>query len=175
MTGIESEPQCGARCFGGGLLRAEQHGEHGVVFGGQLQAPQLGVFDGAGPREYRAAGFGAQRLFDRPQRFARRAGGDDDEAREIDAAGGERGRVGQMRRCDPRERALLRRQCGQCRAQYAQFADACVLRQNFRQRGGRPAAAGQFSVERGETGRHAGARHAAQLIAAPDGGMGENA
>jgi hypothetical protein len=46
-------------------------------------------------------------------------------------------------------------------AQYAQFADAFVLGQDFRQRRGRPAAAGQFRIERGKAGRHAGAGNAA--------------
>ena len=161
VPGFEIEPQRRARCFSARLLRAEQHGEHWVAFGGQLQAPQLGIFNGAGPREHRAAGLRAQRLFGRPQRFARRTGGDDDDAREIDAEGGERRRVRQMRRRNPRECTFLRGQRGEGGAQYAQFADAFMLRQDFRQRRGRPAAAGQFRVERAKTGRHAGADDAA--------------
>ena len=142
----ECETQRRTRSFGARLRRTKQHGEHGAVFGGQLQAAQLRIFNRAGPGEHRAAGFGAQRLFGRPQRFARRAGGDDDDAREIDAERGERRRVRQMRRRDPCEGAFLHGQRGQCRTQYAQFADAFMLRQDFGQRRGRPAAAGQFRV-----------------------------
>ena len=74
VPGFEFEPQCRARRFKRGLRQTEQYGEHRVAFGGELQAPQFRVLDRAGPCEHRAAGFGAQRLLGRPQRFLRRAG-----------------------------------------------------------------------------------------------------
>ena len=108
-----------------------------------------------------AAGFGVQRLLGCPQGFFCRPGGDDDQAREIDAKRGKRRRVRQMRRRDPNEGAFLRRQCGERCAQYAQLADAFMPRHDFGQCRGRPAAAGQLCIERGKTGRHARAGDAA--------------
>jgi len=53
-------------------------------------------------------------------------------------------------------------------AEYAQLADAFVLRQDFGQRRRRPAAARQFGVEFGVTASHARRRHTAEFSAAPD-------
>jgi len=80
---------------------------------------------------------------------------------ELDAERGQRRRVRPVRRRDPRQHALLRGQGGQGSAQYAQLADAFMLGQDFGQRRSRPAAAGQFRIERGEAGRHARAGDAA--------------
>jgi hypothetical protein len=105
--GFEIEPQRRARRCGGCLRQAEQHREHGVAFGGKLQPSQLGIFNDARPCEHRATGFGAQRLLGRPQRFARRAGGNNDDTREINAGCRQRRRIRQMRRRNPCDGAFL--------------------------------------------------------------------
>ena len=43
VPGFEFEPQRRARRFKRGLRQTEQHGEHRVAFGGELQAPQFRI------------------------------------------------------------------------------------------------------------------------------------
>jgi hypothetical protein len=78
-----------------------------------------------------------------------------------------------VRRRDPGEPLAACRERGERRAEQAQLADAIVRGQELGEAAGRPAAAGQFRVERREAGRHARARHLSERVAAPDVGAGE--
>ena len=155
---FEAKAQRGRRRFAGDLRRPEQNGEHRIACGRKLQPPQFRILAAARPCEHRAARIRAQRLLRCPQCFARRARAHDEEPRKTDTRRSERRRVGQMWRCDPHQHPSFTRERGERRAEYAQFADAFVLRQDFSKRRGRPAAPRQFRVELRETARHARTR-----------------
>ena len=128
-----------------------------VIFSGQAStAPQT---------------VGAQRLLDCPQRLARGAGPDHDEPRQVYARSLQGRRVRQVGRRDPRQPAPARRQARERVTENAQFADSLVLRQDLGQRRGRPAAARELRVERGESRRQARRDDVPERAAAPDRGM----
>ncbi len=164
----EQEAQRRRRRFASGLRRAEEDRKARARLGGKLQPAQIRVACLARPGEHRAADAGAQGLLGRPQRFLRRAGPDDEQPLEIDARCGERRRVGEVGRCDPRETTPRAREARERRPEQAQLADPRVSGQDLGEGARRPAAAGQLGVERGKAARNARRGDAAELGAAPD-------
>jgi len=147
---------------------AENETRCSAALGRHLQAAQLGKARTVGPAQHGATGVGAQRLLGRPQRIAAIGGAHDDDARQIDAGGGERRRVRQVRRRDPGNRASRRTQMRKCRAEDAQFAYALMGGQDFGERSAGPAAARQFGVQRGKAAGDPGCAAGGGRRAAPD-------
>jgi len=164
----ERNPQRGRGGFGCRLFRSEQHCEGTASFGGELQPPQLGIFDGARPGEDCPACVRGQRLLHRPQCFLRGADPDDDELREFDSSRGKRRCVRTVGRCDPREPLARCRQAGEHGTEQEQFADAFVCGQNLGESSRRPASAGKFGVQPGKARRQARRGHAREPVAAPE-------
>ncbi len=150
------------------FARPEQQRERAAGFGGKLQPPQLDEAGRARPDEHAAASRRVECLLRRPQGVAVLGGFDDHHTGEIDAGGGERRRIRQVRRGDPGDEFPLRRKPRKGRAEQAQLADAFVLRQDFSERAAGPAAARQLGVERGKTGGNAGVAGAREFGPAPD-------
>ena len=98
---LEREPQASRRGFGRGLRRTEQGEEGAARFGGDRQASQMLITGRGEPGEQRVAAAGAQCLLRRPERVAPAGGAYQREVRQIDAGGGERRCIRQMRRREP--------------------------------------------------------------------------
>ena len=168
-SGLESEAQRRGRGLVGGLRRPEQHRDAAPALGGDLQAAELRIFHACRrPCEHGAAGIRAQALLDGPERFLRRARSHDQHTLEIDTRCGERRRIGEIGRCDPRDETLFAGESRERRAEETQLADALVRGQDFGERARRPAAARQRGIERGEARRHTRARDLGEIVAAPD-------
>jgi len=159
--------QCGRGGFAGRFLRPEQHREGTACFSGELQPPQLGIFDRSRPCQHRTAGARGQRLLDGPQCFPLAFRPDDDHLRRIDTGSGKRRCVRAMEGSDPCEPLARRRQTGERGTEQAQFADAFVCGQNLGEFSRRPASAGKLGVQPGKARRQARRGHAREFAAAP--------
>ena len=164
----ERNPQRGRGGFGCRLFRSEQHCEGTASFSGELQPPQLGIFDGARPGEDCPACVRGQRLLHGPQCFLRGAGPDDDEPRKFDSGSGKRRCIRAVGGGDPHEPLARCRQAGKHGTEQAQFADAFVCGQNLGESSRRPASAGKFGVQPGKARRQARRGHAREPVAAPE-------
>ena len=105
---LERQAQAGGRGFMDGLARPPERDEGGAHLGSDREAPQLLVARARQPGKQRVAAGGAQRLLGGPQGIAPARGPDHDKLREVDPCGGQRRRVGQVRRRKP-DHALARR------------------------------------------------------------------
>ena len=168
VGGAEQEAQRRRRRLASGLRRAEQDGKTRTRLGGKLQPAEVRIARFAWPGKHCAADAGAQRLLGGPQCLLRRAGPDDEQPREIDARCGERWRVGEVGRRDPRQATPCACEARERRPEQTQLADPLVPRQDLGERACRPTAAGQLGVERGEAAGNARHGDAAELGAAPD-------
>lgn len=120
-----------------------------------MQPPQGVVAQVRLPEDEDATGSGAQHLLGCPQGVGRALGGDPEQLLRRDAPVGQRQRLWGVRwrqQCDRASAAG-----GQGGAEQAQFTDPGLALEQFCQAANRPAAAGQFAVQRGMSGRH-GAR-----------------
>ena len=167
----ERHAQCCGRVFARSHGRAEQHGKAAAVFGGELQAPQLGELRQARPDEHAAAGSRGQGLLCRPEGIAVLGRFDDEHAREFYAGSGKRRRIGQVGWGDPGDGFPFGGESRQSRAEEAQFAYAGALRQDFGERAAGPAAPGEFCIQDGKSGGQPGVRGESEMAAAPDAWM----
>jgi len=166
--GLERNAQAGGRRLALGFAGAEQGDEHAARLGGARQPLQLAVAGVMNPRQQCAAASRAQHLLRGPERVAPARRAHHGKICKVDARGGERGRIRQVRRRQP-DHALARRgQRGERRHQDLQLADSFTGAENLGQRPARPAASGKLTVERAVSGRHdLGRTH--ERRAAPDG------
>ena len=145
--GLEGEPQCGGRgfaCRGGG----PENGDEGMArLGRDREAAQFLVARMAQPRDERVARPGAQHLLRRPERIEAAGRAHDGELREIDAGGGERRRIRQVRRGEPHDALALLRQRGERRQDDLQLAYTLCVAQDLGERPARPPAARQLRIE----------------------------
>ena len=165
---LERQAQAGGRGFMDGLARPPERDEGGAHLGSDREAPQLLVARARQPGKQRVAAGGAQRLLGRPQGIAPARGPDHDKLREVDPCGGQRRRVGQVRRRKP-DHALARRGEGRERRQEErELADALAVAENFSQSASRPPSSRQLAVQEGIT-RGDGWTRAGKRCAAPNG------
>ena len=120
------------------------------------------------PGEQPVAGTGAQDLLRGPQGIAAPGRMHHGEMRQVDAGGGERGRVRQVRRREPDDALPGCGQAGERGQEQLELADALLQPEDFGQRAGGPASPGQVPVEVGVAGGNRGGEGRKRL-AAPDG------
>ena len=120
-------------------------------FGRHGKALQLGVARPFQPRRKRMAAPGAQCLLRRPERIAAARRRGDQELREIEPRGSERGRIRNMRRTDPQGSITSAYQCRQRRQYEPELADTRLIAQKLGERLARPAASGELGVQGRET------------------------
>ena len=147
--------------------RTEQCDERLAAFGGDREPAQLGVADVAQPREQRVAGARAQHLLGGPQRVAPSGRAHHRQVLERDARGGECRCVRQVRRREPDNAPARAGERGERGQHELQLAHALVLAEDFGERAGGPATAGQLAVERTIAARHDLGRGVSERAAAP--------
>ena len=136
---------------------AEQKSRALAGLGRELQAAQALAVGLVEPGEHRAAGTGAQGLFNRPQGIGPRAWMDEEYVIEIHAGALECRRirdVGRRHECQP---AIALRETHERRQQQTQLTDAGAVDQDFGERALRPAAV-QHGIEFRVAGRESGRR-----------------
>lgn len=149
------------------LGRPEERYPDAARLGGHGEAPQLVVTRMRQPDSERMAARGTQHLLCSPERIAPPPDLHQRELREIDAGGGERRRVWQIRRREPDDALARPGKRGERGQHELQLADACSSDQKLGQDAGWPAAAGKLAVERCEAGGR-GRCTGRQPSAAPD-------
>ena len=111
-----------------------------------------------------------ERLFDRPEPIFGRLGAYQQHVRQGQAQRLQCRAVRQMRRGNQNQAAPALRRLAQGRGEQAPFTDAGPCEQEFGQGMQRPAAAGQFGIERGMTTRHDRLAVAFELVGTPQAG-----
>lgn len=170
LSGLESDAQTGWRGLACGRRRPEQDDEGAAGFGRDGEPAQLLVAGMAEPADQAMAGTGAQHLLRRPEGVAPAGGAHHGKMRQIDARGGQGGRVRQMRRRQPDDALPGGSQSRQRRQHKLQLADALLQAHDLGQRPRRPAASRQFPVKVDVT-RGNGWGNRCERLAAPDGVM----
>jgi len=132
--------------------RTEQHGERRPTLGGHRQPAQFRIPRALRPGQQGMEGARAQRLLGGPQRIAPPRRAHHGEPVKGHTRGGERWGVRQVRRRQPGHAPAGGGQPGERRQHQLQLTDAFGSGEDFAQRTGRPATAGQFPVKGWETG-----------------------
>ena len=156
------------RSLGCGARRPEQEGGGAAGRRRDLQAPHGAGVGMRCPAQHGIRRTARQRLLGRPERVALGGRRDDDEPRQIDARSRPGRRMQRVRRADRQRPAALGTDRGERRHQQAQLAQARAIDEEFAQGAARPAAAGQFGIERGKAARHRRQRRRRDAVAAPD-------
>ncbi len=112
----------------------------------------------------------AQCLLGGPERVSPACGPHDRQVRQVDAAGGERGSIWEMRRSEPDDALARTGEPCQRRHEDADLADSPGRDEELGDCTGRPAAAGKLGIESREAGRH-GRDGAGKHVAPPYAGM----
>ena len=149
--GLKREAQPCRRGLGRGGERAKQERDGMARFGRHGKALQLGVARLLQPRRKRMAAPGAQCLLRRPERIAAARRGGDQELREIEPGGSQRGRIRNLRRTDPQDAVTGACQRRQRRQYEPELADTRLIGQELGEPLARPAASGQLDVQGRET------------------------